>query len=541
MSITRNIVRKNFFRDSVQMMLLSQELKKEEGVIDAAIVMGTELNKDTLLRCGLLTNDGAKAGESDTVISLTCEDESSFARAAKKAEALLVQKPAAGNDDNHHYRTVEEALSSFTGANLAALSIPGKHVRSLATRLIGKGLHVFLFSDHVPLEDEIVLKKLAAQNKVLFMGPEAGTSIINGTVLGFGNRIRPGSVGIIGASGTGIQESTTLLHSYGSGITHAIGVGGRDMKKQVGGLMTLEAMAALEEDPRTQAVLIVSKPVERAIREKIVDAIKSLSKKNYILCLIGDKEQLHDTPQIQFARSIQSAVLKTLKTSDKVKYKTALQKCKSDAKSAISFARSLSSSLPSRQRYIRGLFAGGTLCYEASAILEDIVGKIHSNLTSERQYHVDGNEKSGRYHCLIDFGDEEFTAARPHPIIDPSIRLSRLLDEASDPSVAVIIMDIIAGYSVADRNIERHAEAIRKAIALAGRQNRTLSVFTYLCGTEGWDVSKSELQTLQDSGARVFTSNALMSIAAGMIVKKELPAARLNRVTQNYLGEEIVL
>jgi FdrA protein len=537
MRITRNIVRKNFFRDSVQMMLLSQELKKEEGVVDAAIVMGTELNKDTLLRCGLLTVEGANAEESDTLISLTCKDESSLARAAERAESLLVQNPTTTKGD--YYSTVEDALSSFIGANLAALSIPGKHVKSLATRLIDRGLHVFLFSDHVPLEDEIALKRLASQNKVLFMGPEAGTSIINGTVLGFGNRIRPGNVGIIGASGTGIQESTTLLHSYGSGITHAIGVGGRDMKKQVGGLMTLQTVTAFEEDPRTQTVLIVSKPVERDVREKIVDAIKSLSKKNYVLCLIGDKEQLHDTPQIQFARSIQSAVLKTMKAFDRVKYKAALQKCKSDAESTIAFTRALSSSLSSRQRYIRGLFAGGTLCYESSAILEDIVGRIHSNLTSEREYHVDGNEKSGRYHSLIDFGDEEFTAARPHPIIDPSIRLSRLLKEANDPSVAVIIMDIIEGYSVSDKNIEQHAEAISKAVALAGKQNRTLSVFTYICGTED-DVSKSELQTLQDSGAEVFTSNALMSIAAGMIVKKDIPNIRLNRIMRDYLAEEIV-
>src|SRR5436853_3676598 len=479
MSITRNIVKKRFFRDSVQMMMLSQELKKEEGVIDAAILMGTELNKDTLLRCGLLTNDGEKAEESDTLISLTCKDEPSFSRAVAKAEALLVQKPNAANRGDF-YSTIEEALTSSSAVNLATVSIPGKHVKSVASRLIGKGLHVFLFSDHVPLEDEIMLKKLAIQNKVLFMGPEAGTSIINGVVLGFGNRIRPGNVGIIGASGTGIQESTTLLHSFGSGITHAIGVGGRDMKKQVGGLMTLQAMTAFEEDTNTRAVILVSKPVDRAEREKIVDAIKSLSKKNYILCLIGSKEQIRDIPQIQFARSVQSAVLKTLKAMDKAKYSNALQKCKSEAKSAISFAKSLSLSLPSRQRYIRGLFAGGTLCYESLAILEDTVGRIYSNVTSDSQYRVDGNGKSGRYHSLIDFGEGQFTAARPHPIIDPSIRLSRLLDEADDPSVAVIIMDIIAGYSVAEKNIERHAEAIARAIAIAGKQNRNISILTYV-------------------------------------------------------------
>jgi hypothetical protein len=171
--------------------------------------------------------------------------------------------------------------------------------------------------------------------------------------------------------------------------------------------------------------------------------------------------------------------------------------------------------------------------------LEDTVGRIHSNLTSDSQYRIDGNEKSGRYHSLIDFGEEQFTAARPHPIIDPSIRLSRLLDEAGDPSVAVIIMDIIVGYSVAEKNIERHAEAIARAIATAGKQNRTLSIFTYVCGTAD-DVLSSELQTLRDSGAQVFSSNALMSIAAGVVTKKDIPTTRLNHIMREYLGEEVV-
>src|SRR5918994_1356780 len=355
MAITKNIIKRSLFRDSVQMMLLSQKLKKEDGVLDAAIVMGTTLNKDTLLRCGLLTSDGIKAEETDTIISLTCKDEYSLQKAGEKAEILLTQKPGQNKTD---FSSIESALRSFADANLATISIPGQYVKDVASKMIEKKFHVFVFSDHVSLEDEISLKRAAVDNELLFMVPEAGTSIINGTVLGFGNKVRRGNVGIIGASGTGIQESSILLHLCGTGITHAIGVGGRDMKKQVGGLMTLQTVTAFEEDPRTQTVLIVSKPVERDVREKIVDAIKSLSKKNYVLCLIGDKEQLHDTPQIQFARSIQSAVLKTMKAFDRVKYKAALQKCKSDAESTIAFTRALSSSLSSRQRYIRGLFAG---------------------------------------------------------------------------------------------------------------------------------------------------------------------------------------
>ena len=208
MAVTKNIVKRNFFRDSVQMMLLSDQLKKEPGVINAAIIMGTELNKNTLQRSGLLTIDGNEAGETDTIISLSCDDESSLNIAIAKAEQLLTSKTGKVRSE---FSNLDSALKSFNIANLAIVSIPGRYVKDIALELLNKGLHLFVFSDHVLLEDEIQLKKVASKNHLLLMGPEAGTSIINGTVLGFGNRVRMGNVGIIGASGTGIQESSTLL------------------------------------------------------------------------------------------------------------------------------------------------------------------------------------------------------------------------------------------------------------------------------------------------------------------------------------------
>jgi FdrA protein len=359
------------------MMLLSQELKKEHGVLDAAIVMGTTLNKDTLLRYGLLTSDGIKAEETDTIISLTCKDEYSLQKAGEKAEILLTQKPGQNKTD---FSSIESALRSFADANLATISIPGEYVKDVASKMIEKKFHVFVLSDHVSLEDEISLKRAAVDNELLFMGPEAGTSIINGTVLGFGNKVRRGNVGIIGASGTGIQESSILLHLCGTGITHAIGVGGRDMKKEVGGLMTFQTITGFEGDQGTKTVLLVSKPIDVSIRDKIVDFIKSKSTKDYVLCLIGDNEKLHDTKQIKFAKSIQSAVVKTLKTLDQENYKNNLRKFKKDAQVSIEFPRKLWRSIGPKQKYVRGLFAGGTLCYESKVILEDILGRLFKSL-----------------------------------------------------------------------------------------------------------------------------------------------------------------
>lgn len=547
MDITKNIIKKNFFRDSVEMMLLSDQLKKEPGVINAAIVMGSELNKNTLLRNGLLTIDGNKAGETDTIISLTCDSQSSLNTAIAKAEQLMTSKSGKGRAE---FPNIDSALRSFKSANLAIISVPGVYVKDIASQLLNKKLHLFLFSDHVPLEDEIELKKLAWKNQLLLMGPEAGTSIINGTVLGFGNRVRRGSVGIIGASGTGIQESSTLLDICGSGISHAIGVGGRDMQQEIGGLMTLKAMEALENDPETQVVLLVSKPVDNAVKNLIVNTIEANdAKKKYALCLIGYKENdLVDSNQIVFSKSIQSSILNILKLVDRNAYENTKELFTKEMNSAITRTKELSSRLSGRQRYVRGFFAGGTMCYESIVILEQIIGrrletkreaeeqeKIYSNLVPEgSKLHLNGRQKSVG-HTFIDFGDNEFTASRPHPIIEPSLRINRILEEAKDPNVAVIIMDIITGYSAASNTIQLHANAIKEVISLAAQDNnRTLPVLTYVCGTDK-DVPDSELQLLKDSGAQIFRSNALMSVSAGLLVNK-VNNERLNEITTNYLG-----
>jgi FdrA protein len=540
MVFTKNIVKRNFFRDSVQMMFLSDQLKKEPGVINASIIMGTELNKNTLQRSGLLTIDGNKAVETDTIISLSCDDESSLNIAIAKAEQLLTSKTGKGRSE---FSNLDSALKSFNIANLAMVSIPGRYVKAIALELLNKGLHLFVFSDHVLLEDEIQLKKVASKNHLLLMGPEAGTSIINGTVLGFGNRVRMGNVGIIGASGTGIQESSTILDMCGSGVSHAIGVGGRDMHQEIGGLMTLQAIKALENDPETEVVLLVSKPVDNAVRNMIVNTIEKDAKKKYALCLIGEKggDDLFDSGQIVFAKSIQSSILKALKLSDPKAYKNTQERFSKELHDAISLTKELSNRLSGRQRYIRGFFAGGTMCYESTVIIQQMMGrrgeKIYSNLApSDSNLHLNGSQKSIE-HTFIDFGDLEFTAARPHPIIDPSLRVKRIIEESKDPNIAVIIIDIITGYSVANNTVQLHANSIRDAISIARQEeDRMLPVFVYICGTDK-DVPASEIDILKASGAQVFRSNALMSFAAGLLVKQTEDYEQLRKITTNYLGE----
>ena len=532
-SMIVNIIKKNFFRDSVQMMQFSQQLKDEQGVIDAAIVMSTDLNKNTLKNMNLLTEDGISATENDTLISINCQDENSLSNAIQKAEQLLTSSSAKAKNE---FTSLASALNAFSDANIASLSIPGQFVKEMATELINKQLNLFVFSDHVPLEDEIYLKNLALENNVLFMGPEAGTSILNGTVFGFGNKVRKGSVGIIGASGTGIQESSTMIDLFGEGISHGIGVGGRDLQNDIGGMMTMKTMEIFENDPNTKAILLVSKPVDNDIRNKIINKINNFSKKNYVLCLIGDNENSVDTAKIKFSKSIQISVLKILKSLDDNVYKKTKDVVKNQINDSIKLAESLSKDLNEGQKFVRGFFAGGTLCYESKIILEQMIGKIYSNLSSDDEYSIKGN-LSSKENTLIDFGEEEFTSARPHPIIDPLLRRNRILEDANDPNVGVIIIDIICGINAAKNTMAFHAETIKKAIEIAREQGRKLSVFTYICGTEN-DVSKNELKLLADSGAKLFTSNALMSFAAALVVKN-LDDNSIKKIRAEFLEGDV--
>ena len=528
-----NIVKKNFFRDSVQMMQFSQQLRDEQGVTDAAIVMATELNKNTLKNMDLLTEDGIAATENDTLISINCEDENSFNNATQKAEQLLVSTSIKAKNE---FTSLASALDSFSNANIASLSIPGQFVKEIATELLEKKLHLFVFSDHVSLDDEIYLKNLALEKNVLFMGPEAGTSILSGNVFGFGNRIRKGSVGIIGASGTGIQESTTLLDLFGEGISHAIGVGGRDLQKDVGGMMTMKSMEIFEDDPNTKAVLLVSKPVDDDVRNIIINKINNFSKKYYVLCLIGDKENCEDSTKIKFSKSIQTSVLKILQSLNGDIYKKTKDVVKNQVDDSIKLAESLSKDLNEEQKFVRGFFAGGTLCYESKILLEQIVGKVYSNLSSDDAYSITGDAPS-KENTLIDFGEEQFTSARPHPIIDPLLRKNRILEEAHDPNVGVIIIDIICGINAAKNTMAFHAETIKKAIQIAKEKGRKLFVFTYICGTEK-DVSENELQMLRDSGAKIFTSNALMSFASALVVNN-LDENLIKKIRCEFLEAEL--
>jgi succinyl-CoA synthetase alpha subunit len=409
------------------------------------------------------------------------------------------------------------ALKALPDANLTIISIPGKYAAIEARKAIKNNLNVLLFSSNVSLADEIKLKKMALKKGLLVMGPDCGTVIINNIALGFANVVKSGVVGIVGSSGTGIQEVSTLIDRGGYGISHAIGTGSRDMSKEVGGLSMLQGIEMLDRDKKTKIIILISKPPAREVVHKVLQKAKK-SKKPIIVNFIG--ADLNTVPKNGLipASTLEEAAYKaidliTQKSPHKKEYKSNHSEGKFTINAEIQ-------KLNPGQKYIRGLYAGGTLCYEAILILRDTLGDIHSNAPLKRTLKLTDPWTSNR-NTIVDLGSEEFVEGRLHPMIDPTIRNQRIIQEAKDPTVAVLLLDIILGYGAHPDPAGALIESIIKAKNLAKKHERYLPVVTSVCGTKQ-DPQNLILQEkkLRNAGVVVMPTNAEASRIAGLIVSR---------------------
>src|SRR4030095_10708603 len=135
-------------------------------------------------------------------------------------------------------------LERAEDADIALISVPGDYAAAEALKALAQGLNVMLFFDNVAIADERAIKLYARARTLLVMGPDCGTAIVNGVPLGFANVVRRGDIGLVAASGTGLQEVTCRIHNLGGGISQAIGTGGRDLKDAGGGMPVLQGAAA---------------------------------------------------------------------------------------------------------------------------------------------------------------------------------------------------------------------------------------------------------------------------------------------------------
>lgn len=501
----KSYISKNTFRDSVYLMRLSGVVRGFDGVIEAEVIIGTDHNKKFLGSGGLWTEEIEKeAGANDLIIAVKAENEE---KAELAIQGALVELNKSVERENllgeFVPRTFETALKNLPGANMALLSIPGRYVEREAEQILDAGLHLMIFSDNVSLESEVKLKKIALEKNLLVMGPDCGTAIINGVPLAFSNEVKRGKIGIVAAAGTGLQEVSTLINNLGEGISQGIGTGGRDVKKAVGGITMIQGLKALIEDRDTEVIVIVSKPPDPEVSEKVL-AVAEKSKKPVVVNFIGgDLENVRNAgcePAATLKEAAQKAVnlVRNLPAADGNDTYSTDQKLIAAEKERYK----------NGQRYLRALYSGGTLAYETLVILKESIGTIYTNLSFEDAEKITDVYKS-REHTVIDFGEDEFTQGRLHPMIDPTLRNTRIVSEAKDPETAVIALDLVLGYNAHPDPAGSALEAIREAKALAAKEKRHLTFVTTVCGTDQDFQKRSEqVAKLKEEGVLVFPSNA---------------------------------
>jgi FdrA protein len=515
-----NVVKKNFHRDSVQLLHLSEEAKKIEGIKDAAVVMGTTTNKEILQKLNLLTDEGRAALESDMILAVMADSQSAIDEAMKQIEEMVLKPPTA---KGRSFYSVDAALQAIPDANLAIVSIPGEHAREVVLKLLDKGLSVHLFSDHVPAEYELELKQYARERGLLVMGPGAGTSIIGGKAIAFANVVKKGKIGVVAAAGTGLQEVTVLLSEAGLGVSEALGTGGGDVKSKIGGITTLQSLDALEHDPATSAVLVVSKPPDADVKRIVLDHIANKTKKQYVTCFVGPESYAVPATvrgRVKATKTLHAAVVEAIRAAEPNRH-TEITKRFSIPQSELSaLASKISKGLSEKQRYVRGLYTGGTFAYEALVILGRMIGDVYSNAPIDPRMKLADSYKSNK-DSIVDLGEEEFTVGRAHPMIDPTIRKMRLVEEAKDPEVAVIMMDFMLGYGSHSDPAGAMLSAISEAKKIAEKDGRILPILAHVCGTEQDPQPLSEqVAKLRNVGVEVFPTNALMAIASALISRK---------------------
>ncbi len=534
MTIVKNIVKVNYYRDSVQLLHLSQQARQIDGIIDAAVVMATSTNKELLARQNLLSREGENASADDMIIAVSAESMSAVDSGVRRIEELF---KTSAQIREVRFHSVDEAVRSLPEANLALISVPGDYARELVLSALDRGLNVHLFSDHVSQEVELEIKQYAKSKGLLVMGPGAGSAIIGGKAVGFANAVRKGNVGIVAAAGTGLQEVSVLVNDVGLGVSEALGAGGGDVKEKIGGISTLQEIEALVKDKGTGMIVVVSKPPDQQVRTKILDYVCTSASKPVVACFLGSEDcevPVAGRNRVRLTRTLHATVREIVR----------LTQSTSDAKSISmdpanlqSVAKENWNVLTQPQRYLRGLFTGGTLAYEALVILDCLVGDVYSNAPLKSELKLP-NSYSSYKDSIIDLGEEEFTAGRPHPMIDPTLRNMRLLTEAKDPEVALIMMDVMLGYGSNPDPTGAMTDSIRKAQHVARDSGRVLPILAHVCGTNQDPQKRTDQEgKLLDVGVRVFPTNALMVAAAALISRRGEIRLPLKSFYEKYLSE----
>jgi len=498
----RCVIRPGAYFDSVVLMRIASQLGTRPGVRAASLGMATPANKDVLTDAGLLDDAGRDAGPNDLIIALDAEGaalEEAITAADEALDDRSAPAPTAAGD-----APPPRALSQVD-ANLAMISTPGAYAAAEARKALRSGMSVFLFSDNVPVEDEVSLKREAHELGLLVMGPDCGTAIVGGVPLGFANEVRRGDIALIGASGTGTQQISTLIDRWGGGVSQAIGVGGHDLSAEVGAISMLDSLDALAADPATRVIVLISKPPDSEVAERVLERAAAAGKP-VIAAFLGAAPDDDAADSVQVVGTLEDAARAAIRAA------TGVEPEDDRAESA-----PLPVSIDGR-RLLRGLYAGGTFAHEARVLLEPLVGDISEDATPSSADHA---ARLPDDHLIIDLGDDRFTVGRPHPMIDPTARLDLLRAAGADPRTAIVILDVVLGHGAA----EDPAGDLAPVIAEITARDDAPEIIAFVVGTPA-DPQGLERQerTLRQAGARLLTSSTAAARSAGSKLTTEAAA-----------------
>lgn len=489
----------NMYVDSVKLLAGSRAIFETPGIEWGTVVTGTPANIEILIAEGFEETELADVGASDLVMAIRGGD---VERAISNAETAMFTTPtkATSASDSSSFRSIEETATLSDPPNLAVISVGGAYATLEAHKAISAGMDVLLFSDNVSLDDEIELKQRALERSLLMMGPGAGTAVIDGVGLGFANAVRKGPIGVVAAAGTGAQEVMSLIDRAGLGVTQVIGVGGRDLSESVAGLMTAQAIRSLENDPETEAILLVSKPPSSHVSERLLDRP---SVKPIVAALIGIDEPIEVAPHVTLASDLEEGV-------DAVISAVGAELAQTEA-GLLDLATEAIGRVDDSRTAIRGLFSGGTLCFEAMTLMSEHGLRVHSNTPLRPDLALDRAEINS--HICVDLGEEEYTRTHLHPMIDPAARLGLIEREGALPGTAVVLLDVVLGYGSHDDPAGELAPACADVMAIEGGPQ----VVAYILGTDSDPQGiASQRQKLEDAGAIIAPTNvraALMAVA----------------------------
>jgi succinyl-CoA synthetase alpha subunit len=525
----RCVLRKDCYHDSVKLMQVSAVLRGHPGVGDAVIAMATPFNLQRLADLGW-TENLAGAGPNDLVAAIDAVDEAALEAAATRLDELLKPRRAAASGGGlSRAGGWAGALAALPEANLALISLPGAHAALEARKALGRGLHVLLFSDNVTPEEEVELKRLAVSRGRLLMGPGCGTAILGGVPLCFANEVRRGAIGIVGAAGTGIQEVSVVLSRAGEGVSEAIGTGGRDLSSAVEGRTFLQGIATLAADPATKVIVAVSKPPAEEVAGRVLEALAACGKPA-VVHFIGAAPR-PSSDRVQHAGTLEDAALAAVAFVRGTRFVPAEFTVPDDE-----IARLIDGACTGKgpaQKFVRGYFTGGTVCDEALFILAHRISPVRSNIHPDpRQRLADPFRSEG--HSVVDLGDDCFTVGRPHPMIDPTVRTDRMMAEADDAGIAVVLFDVVLGHGSHADPAGALLPALRAMQEGTRRAGGTLTAIASVIGTDGDTQGRAgQVEALRSAGVLVMPSNAqaarLAARIAGRLTTQEIRTGTAQR------------